>query len=355
MGIEVLTRGAKRSYEQFYAQEQNGVDKVLFSTPDVDTSGAFMIDRFIQSPFGIAYRDKNNQSHVRHYQPGTGYVYDVPRASEKTPLDEDLKDAAITGLDPSDPASAHIRKLMDDVVKDHVTGHNMTKWKQALDVIFDAVFYAKGVNGEDIGLNIDFSRASANELTHDFTATDTIPIAFREMQEQLIAQGAPLSNQVIIVGSSWLSQWSSNSDVQAYLDSNAANMLLRQEMMPPQLQGAHGLRVVGVYRDPQMIAPVYVAVFQPGTPYYEYKGATASDWVDATKAAMFSLDSQMYRVLRGVEAFDETGTPRRVVDDVVFDTYHENDPIVDFMRSQSRHCFVPGNIDHTVVSTGTFA
>lgn len=355
MGIETITRAAKKSYEKYFALQANGVDKTIFSIPDEDTSAAFMLDRFVQTPAGIVYRDANNASHVRPYSPGTGYVYEVPRASEKTPIGEDLRDAAATGVDPTSPQAVHVRKIMDDIIRDHVSGHNMTKWKQALDVLVDGYFYAKGSTGTDIGLDINFSRAVANVMTHDFTGADTQPIAFKEMQDQLVEQGCPTTNMVMLAGASWITDIFADSEVIAFMDSNAANMLLRTEMMPPQLRNAHGLTVLGVYRAPGMLAPVYICTFAPGSSYYAYKGASAAAWVAATKAVMFSLDSPMYRVLRGVDALTDNGVVTRQVADIVFDTFHENDPITDFVRSQSRHCFVPADINHTCVSTGTFS
>jgi hypothetical protein len=354
-GIEVLSRGAKRSYEQFSAQ-QDGVDKVLFPIVDMDTTAAFEMDRFIHSAFGIVYRDPNNQSHVRMYQPGTTYLYQVPRASEKTPIGEELRDSVITGLNPTDPQALHVRKAMDDIVKDHAGGHNLTKWKQALDVIFDGEFYAYGDSGADIDLGIDFSRAAANELTPDFTVDATQPSALKAMQDQLIAQGSPTSNMVCIVGSTWLNDFFSDTAITAYLQANTANQLLQQDMIPDRLKNQNsGLVIHAVYRASNMVAPIIICSYSPGVSYVQYKGASSSDWVTATKAAMFSLDTPMYRIYRGVDVFNESGSVERAVGDIVFDTFHENDPITDYIRSQTRHCFVPGNINHTVVSTGTFS
>jgi hypothetical protein len=354
-GIEVLTRGLKRYYEQFRAQEQNGVDRLLFGVPDEDTTAAFSLDRLIDDPYGVSYRDPNTQSIVREYNAGTGSIYAVPRTSEKTPIDEELRDAAIAGLESTTGWSAHHAKLMQDIIKQHVAGHNMTKWKQALDVIFDGEFYAKGTNGNDINLDIDYGRASANELTHDFTASDTFAIAYQEFLDQLLAQGSPVSNLVMVLGSDWINEFSTDTDVLAQLDANSVNQRLMQDMMPPQLRNAHGMHVIATYRAPGSVAPAYICTYQPGTQYKAHKGASASAWITSTKAAMFSLDSPRYRVLRGVDAFDDSGRVTRAVGDVVFDTYHEDDPIIDFARSQSRHVFVPGNINHTVVSTGTFS
>jgi hypothetical protein len=69
---------------------------------------------------------------------------------------------------------------------------------------------------------------------------------------------------------------------------------------------------------------------------------------------MFSLDSPRYTIIRGIDALDGSGKIRRAASDVVFDTFVNNDPPVEFLRSQTRHCFIPGNIDHTVLATGTF-
>jgi len=356
MGIETLTRGAKLSYEEWKAQEPNGIDKLLFPSMDVDTSAAFAMDRLIESPYGIVYRDANNQSHVRPYEPGTGYIYTVPRASEKTAIPEDLKDAAISGLEPTASQALHVRKLMDDITKHHMSGHNLTKWKQAIDVIFGGTFIARGDGGNSLNLDIDFSRAAGNALTYNFTtAGNTMPKALKAMQDQLITQGASLDNQVVIMGSTWLNDFSTDSDVIAYLQANGATQLLEMQMMPPELRNTHGLKVIATFRGVGMVAPVFICTFSPGVSYVQYKGASAAAWVTATKAAMFSLNSPRYSVQRGVDAFNAAGKSERFVGDVVFDTFTENDPILDVVRSQTRHVYIPGNINHTVVSTGTFA
>lgn len=354
MGIETLTRGAKRSYEEWKAQEANGIENLLFPILDEDTSSAFMLDRYIESPYGVIYRDRDNQSHVRPYEPGTGYIYDIPRASEKTRIGEELKDAAITGLNSTDSQAVHIRKLMDDVVKHHVSGHNITKRKQAIDVIVDGEFNANGAGGTDLNLGIDYSRAAGNEITADFTSISQ-PTALKALQDVLVAQGCPQDNMVALMGSTWLADFMTDSDVLAYLDANSANQLLEMQMMPPELRNTKGVKVVAIYRAPGMIAPIYVCSYSPGYSYVGYNGASSSAWVTATKCAMFSLDSPRYRVNRGVDVINEAGKIQRAVGDVVFDTFSDDDPPADWMRSTTRHLYVPGNVNHTAVSTGTFS
>jgi hypothetical protein len=125
-------------------------------------------------------------------------------------------------------------------------------------------------------------------------------------------------------------------------------------MEAPELFGTMGLVLVSRVRVGAMVHPVYVCTFQPGTSYVGYKGATATAWVPDAEALAFSLDDRRYRINRGVNALDEMGGRIRVAGDLVVDRYVENDPVTEFVRSQTRHCYVPANVNHTFKSTGTF-
>ena len=58
---------------------------------------------------------------------------------------------------------------------------------------------------------------------------------------------------------------------------------------------------------------------------------------------------------RGIDALNDSGGKIRVSGEVVFDTYVSFDPVAEFLRSQARIAFIPGNVDRTGRSTGTFA
>lgn len=357
MGIEILTRGAKRAYDEFLLQEtQRGIDKLLFPTDDVDTSSGFLLDRLIHTPYGVVYRDKDNQSHVLPYTPGSGTLYDIPISSEKTPIDEELSDAVISGVEANSSWSTHQAKLLADIVKIHIASHNMTKWKQALDVLRTGIFYANGIGGNDINLGIDYQRAAGNSLTYDFTAGGaTVDAAFLEIQDKLIDNNTPLDNIVVIMGKSWLNEFAGDSQTQNNAQNNRVNEVLTMQMMPPELRNTKGLKVVAIYRAPSMVTPFILCSYQPGTQYVAYSGATAAAWVPDNECFAFSLDDTRYNVKRGVKVKTETGRVERVAGEIVFDTYSENDPITEFLRSKTRHLFVPANINHTVKSTGTFS
>jgi len=353
MGIETITRGAKRLYEERHlADSSTTLDKLVFTIDDTDTSAGFLLDDYISEPYAVGYRNKDNQSVVRNFQLGSGKLIEPPIASEKTPMDETLMDQIAVGVEPSASAMQSAIKNMDQILGDHVEAHNMTKNWQTMYLLRTGIFQALNVEGDDIGLNIDYSRDAANDLTADFSSV-TIEQALEAMQEQLRDQGTPLDNMVFIGGNSWLTKFSDDAEIRELRKANNSNVIVTADMMPQQLRNTHGLYVVSQYRSPKMLAPVWICSFNPGTQYVPTKGATAVPWIPDTEAVMFSLNDRTWNVKRGINAFDNSGKATRVAGEIVVDAYYDNDPITTFIRSQTRHAFVYGNINHTVRSTGS--
>jgi len=357
MPIELVTRGAKKAYEERkLGVEGSSLFNLVGRTEDTDTSGSVLVDRYISSPFAVTYRNKNNESKVRNFQPGSGQLVDVPRISEKTPIDEELRDQVAVGVEPSTGAMTSIMKNIDQIMGDHIEGHLMTKNKQAIDFLRTGIFNAPGTGGADLGLSIDFGRDAGNDINYDFTgATASFLTAIREAQDQLRSQGCPLNGMVMILGDSWATEFSQDTDIQALRRNNGQNVIVEAQMEAPQLLGVEGLQIVTRLRDSAMLAPVWICRYEPPTQYISAKGATPAPFLPDTEAVMFSLGSKTWRVYRGVDAFDANGKATRAVGEMVVDSYDENDPITTYVRSQSRHLILPGNIDHTLRSTGTFA
>lgn len=354
MALETVTRAAKQFYEQYFLQAPNSLDKLLFSEVDSDPSSDFVLDELTSNQAAVVYRERDNQSHVMPFKNGSGLKIDIPRASEKTPITEELADQVIAGIEANSPQAQHQAALVEKIIKQHVQGHNMRKIKQALEVIFDGEFSAPGIDGSDLGLGIDFGRAASQEITHDFTATDTILTAITEMVEQARATGTPMQDLVMFLGSDWITELNTDTTFLEYMQANANNPLLQSPRVAQMLNGTQGAYAIANVRPLGAIAPVTLVAYAPGTQYYAYPGAAAADWITSTKAALVSLADQSWRVYRGVQAISGNQVIR-TVGEIVFDSYHENDPVTDFLRSQSRHMYVMGDIDHTVVSTGTFA
>lgn len=355
MAIETLRRNVKKYYEEFQLQGPVGIDKLLFREEDMDTSSSLLVDRLINSPYSAVYRELSNQGHVSMYQGGNGTLYTPPIATEITPVPEDLEDAAIAGVEALAGNGIHELKLMQDIMKQHTDMHNMLKWKQALDVLFDGEFYAKGENGADLGLGIDYGRDSGQEITYDFTAGGAGMLeALEQMVEQALSTGTPADGLCVLMGSDWLSKFSSDSGILSYMQATQGSQLLQAQMMPEVLRGAKGVYIAGQVRPAGALAPVWVLGFNPGVAYKGYNGAASSAWITSTKAALFSLSDPTYRVYRGVNVLDG-GRKMREVGELVFDSYVENNPVEERLRSNSRHLYVYGNINHTVVSTGTFS
>jgi hypothetical protein len=70
---------------------------------------------------------------------------------------------------------------------------------------------------------------------------------------------------------------------------------------------------------------------------------------------MFSSGDKRYRVFGGVDALSDNGKAIRVSGaEIVFDSFNTFDPVTELVRSQTRFCLVPANINHVARSTGTF-
>ena len=225
MGLETITRGAKKLYEELHFQGTTQLFQTLFREEDVDNSAGFLLDEYITDPYAVAYRDLNNQAHVRNYSPGSGVLITPPIASEKTPMDETLTGMVEAGVESTAGEQAHQMKRLDRVVNMHSEAHIMTKNKQALDVIRTGVFYAKGIQETDIGLNETFTRDASNTLTYDFTAGGaTMAEAIQDVMTVFDTQGVPKEGRAVIMGSSWLTEWSTDAGVQSAMETNTANI-----------------------------------------------------------------------------------------------------------------------------------
>ena len=351
-----------RTIKVFYEQKMSmleggkqGIDQLLFGIDDMDESANFAIDSLVRNPYGVSFRKRGEQSHVRPYSPGTGNIYEIPRASEKTPITEYLRDSVVAGIESTSGWATHNGRLIKQIVDEHVAAHTATRWKLAIDTIRTGAYSPLGIGGEDIGIEIDFSRDATCDTTYDFTATgSSIDFALKKMYDVYRTQGGNIGNLCVIMGSRWQQELEQDSDVIEKMQANVANQVLSLNMMPPELQNTQDLYVIGRYRPSGVSAPIWILSYVPQNQYVAYNGATAADFIPETECLMFGLGAQRYRVFRGVDALNDNGTVTRAVGEVVFDSYTEKDPIAEFVRSQTRVAYIPGNADHTIRSTGSF-
>ena len=354
MPKDLISRTVSRLYEERVLVGP-GIDSLLFSMDDTDTSAAFRLDRYISSVYGMSYRNKDNQSIIRHFAPGTTELITVPIASEKTPIDEELEDAVAVGMEPTASQASQIAKNVNQIIGDKEEAHNMTKWKQALDVVRTGIFPATGDEGADLGFDYDHNRDVGNNLTYDFTAGGaTMNEALVNVSNKLDATHTPKGSRAVIMGATWLSEWGADTGIIEIMKANSVNQLLAQEMFERKFGGITGLYVVAQYRPVGALAPLWILSFEPGTEFVEYDGATPEPFIPDVELAGFSLDDKTWNIKRGMLAFDDGGRKVRVAGDLVIDNFTENDPTVTYIRAQTRHIYIYGNIAHTLKSTGTF-
>lgn len=353
MSVETLLRTGRSLFEQKYLNGPNQIYKALFRNEDMDDSATFLLDEFIDAPYAVAYRDKNNQAHVRNYEPGSGTLYEPPIASEKTPIDEKLRDQAVEGVEATSGFSTAQMRKTDKIIGIHTTAHNMTKNKQAIDVLRTGIFYAKGIGATDIGKNENFARIAGNDITADFSAV-SIDDALKAGIAQLRSQGCPLSNMAVILGADWQAELEKDTTVLTKMQANTSNVVVELSGNPGPWQGVEGLYWIGRYRPAGAVASLDILSYSPGVQYKEDSAAAGVDFMPSTEMVMFSFDSPTFRVFRGVDIVGETGNDiQRVSGELVMDSYISGDPPAEFLRSTTRHMFVYGNINHTLRSTGS--
>lgn len=358
MSLEKFTRTAARFYEErgnILEGGKLGIDRFLFNIDDIDTAADFRLDSLIVNPHGVAFRHRDEQSHVREYETGSGTVYEVPHVSEKTPISERLRDAVVAGIESTAGMGIHEQRRVTQIIDQHSAAHTATRWKIALDTIRTGIFSPKGLNGQDIGLEIDFSRDASLTITYDFTAVGaTIDAALKALYDAYVAMGGSMQEVCIIAGAQWLQKFQSDEDVLERMKANTANVLVRQNLMPPELRNTQGLFLVADYLIPGTLQPIYLCGYQPRYEFIAYKGATATAFMPTDEAVIFSVSDPRYRVFRGVDALSGGGQKVRTAGEIVFDGFVSQDPVTEFLRSQTRFAVVPGNVNRTGRSTGTF-
>lgn len=353
---EILTRNARRLYEELFLQgSMRGIDELLFPILDSDNSATFLLDKIVQTPYGITYRNQDNESNVRTITPGKGYTYTVPTSTNKTAITEAMRDMAQAGVEIDAGRAMHEAALLRSIVAEHTAGHNMTRYKQAIDVIRDAKFYARGVAGVDIQEDITYTRAGAMSTTYNFTTPgNTMAKILAAMLKLLKGKNCSMSGIVILMGASWLDKYGSDTSIQDNKETNSANVLVIQGMFPTMLGGVEGLTVLGQCRPAGCIAPITVCDFSPGYDYVGYKTSASAPWIPDNEAIMFSLQSPRYTIQRGLTILNAANKPVSANGRIVFDSFVENDPVAEYIRSGTRHAFVPANCDHTCRCVGTF-
>ena len=355
--MDLITRTAKTFYKEKHmiSSQGAGIETLLFSTPNESTSAGFRIDKLISSPHGLTYRNATNQSVIRHFVPGTSTLIKVPRESEKTPIDEDLEDAVAAGQEATDSEMDNVAANVENIVEELDEGAAMTRAKQALDTVRTGVFNAKGVKGSDLRLDYDHSRDAGGDLTYDFTAGGaTMSEAIVNISNRLDDKGAPLTDRYVIMGATWRAQYGADSGILELMKANAANIILTQQLFNQQFGNIIGLSVIAQFKPAGGSSPFWILSYEPGVEYIAYEGAAGAPFIPLTSAIAGSFADKTYNVKRGVTAFNDAGKKVKVVNNLVVDSFTDNDPITTWVRGQVRHIYIYGNIDHTIESVGTF-
>lgn len=354
------TRAVRKAFEKRIAfNPRNGKKQLwqaLFPEQDVSKSASFNLDRLLYKTFGVTYRQKDQQSNVRIYSAGEGLFIIPPRASEKTPISEELRDAIAVGMEGNEDDAMNMLQISSNISDQHVSGHQMTKNYQALQVFSTGKFVARGSGGTDLSLDIDFSRAGGNATTYDATAVGAkFSEAARAAKQILLDAGAAGDVFFCLAGKNWLNFYRKDTELQAWNQANPLVAFNESQNPPMEFENVDGLVLKGAAHVDGDVETLWVFDYRPGTLYRDSESAAGSAFIGDSEILFGCLGDRRFAVMRGVDCLDSTNTTVREVGEIVFDDFRENDPVTDFIRSQSRHVFVPADVNTTVKITGTFA
>ena len=352
---------AKLFYEDIdglLSTQGKGIEDLLFPIEKSTIEDQILMEKYVTNPEGITFRQRDTQSHIRPYKPGKGVFYTVPRSSEITPISEVLRDSVIAGASTGN-FDAYQAEMMTQIINDHTVAFKKTRTKQAIDTFRTGKFVPideKGLQLED-GF-IDFGRASANDITYDFTASgaDIDAALLKAYNVYRDAKGS-LNNVVMILGSSWLNAFSqlANDSKSLKRIAQVQSTTLTLNQVPPQLEGVQGLFVIAKYLIPGTVAPVYICGYEPSMTWLQKVGDVEADFFPANEMLVFSLNDPRWSVFGGQDILNDAQKIVRTSGHLTFDNYFEFDPPTYLFRSQSRWIYLVGDINKIVRSTGTFA
>jgi len=357
MPIETINRTVLQYYEEVHLQEINRqLYTTLFSLEDTNTSAGFLLDRYSVTPAAVAYVSSSSPAVTLNYQEGSSIQISPPRLAQRTPINRELKDKAIAGVEAAAGYGPAEIQMIGQITKTHVAAINMTKNKQALEVFLEGEFRARGSNDADLDMDIDYSRDDSLSFTYDTQPTAaSVGGALSAALGKLSKFGAPLDEVIVLLGGKWITYIARDADIQRSQAFNLQNVLTATSLLPENVRNTEGLKLLAMYRGLDMITGVSLCAYTPRVPYVAPGVDASTPYIPDDKAIVLSLQSDRYRINRGMDVFDPSGNSQVVAQEIAPDTYTTPDPIIDYIRSQSRHAFVPANINHTAVITGLFA
>jgi|GEM_PF-3223538 len=355
MPIETINRTARRLYEEEFLQE---IKKQLYITlfPEEDTNNS---EKFLLNPVTPAAVARTSPTSppvaIEYIIEGSGLTIRPPRLAQKTQIDRELKDRAIAGVEAADGFRKADVQRVRQIIQTHIANINITKNKQAIDVFAKGKFLARGLGDADLGMDIPYNRNSSLDLTYDFRSSGArMDSALSDALNALSKFGAPLEDVIVLLGRNWIRRMFEDEGIKQS-QANLQNVLASASLLPEKVQKTEGLKILATYQGSDMITPVSFCSYIPSVPFKAPGASSYEPYIPDNMAIVFSLQSKRYRVNRGIGVFDGGGNSRTVTGEVAIDTYNTPDPPVEYIRSQSRHIFVPDNINHTAVITGTFS
>lgn len=355
MAIQLVTQAVNKEFDKAKVLDgEKQLPSFLFPIVKGSTAAGVNMQALTVNGFAVASHTRDGRSQVVTYNPGSEEQYVPEVGGRMTPITPSMRDQAIVGLPADSPQKAIALERAAQIMEEHKVGFKMTKIHQALEVYLSGTETYIDEVGDAVHV-VDFARSSSlTDVAVDFTSV-AMDAALKTGIDLLEAQSADMDGLYAIMGSSWLTEYQTDSIVKAKMLNNAQNVLVESQRVIKEVEGIKGLRFIGRYQPDGTSVWIDILAYSPGTKYYATNGAGGADFMPAAKMIMASRNTKAYTFNRGFEVYNDDGKLITVYGDMAFDSVTDKMARTEFICSHHRVLYAVSNINHTLSMEGTFA
>ena len=350
-GIPLFTQSINLAHREMRSEAPRQLYQEVFQNLYESKEASVRVEELTGATEALRAVEDGQQSHVRQYEAGTVKEYYPPISSEKKKIDARLRRSIIFGGS-SNPGYDNMDQIIYNMLmgsKGFIAADEMEKNKAVIDLLDTGKF----IKRDHLGIvdSFNFERAAGNTFTYDYSG-GSFDAMVKANYDLLKAQGAPVGNLAMIIGSSHFTKFEGDSTILSRI-SAFQNMDTMKIMTEPYYNGVDGLTKIGTYKPNGMGVFVNIFIYNPKR-QYKVVGSAAADFVGATKAYMFPMGDHS-RCNLGIEVIDPMNPSNLVTrfGELVITADTMADPAAKWIIARNNFFFAFNNINYTTCCTGT--
>ena len=348
MAVEIITRVTKEAIKTRLQNEiMRQFYQFAFPTEKNTLKAGIELDKVEEKPRAMRVIKNGEPSVTRLYDPGSGQIYKPYISSEKTPIDQQLVDAVLSGIEPT-ANNDQINDLLDEIVKGpngFVQANWMQRNKAAIDFFREGKFMLTDVDDKSTEYELDFGRDSTLDQTFNFTTDGGIDDLLDQMLQAVRKFGIPTMRIGVILGRKIMREFELDDNVDSKMKWYQRDPFINQ--IPPVIANVDGLHAIGKYRPSQSLISLEILGYEPQFPYRINDGS-AEDFLPDDEVILMDLTGSRKRYNCGILVTTDraAGKAEMKRGDLVLTNTYQDDPPTWSVIAKSRYVYT-GEVDHT--------